>query len=140
MVYESVAGRAVEDHMYDGNFVIASHAKKPWRKQLNLTLAYLSFYNVFRMIGLMFLPRTPVSRKRIMMQILGIAGLGYTIRRTTGWMFRLMTGRIRRMTRPTYSTLPMRGVDGGIASHDLPAMMVPFDEPSAAPSPQPQNA
>jgi hypothetical protein len=140
MVYESVAGRPVADNMYDGNFVIASLVKKPWRKQINLTLAYLSFYNIFRMVGLMFARRSPLSRKRVLLQILGIAGLGYTIRRTTGWMFRLMTGRIRRMTRPTFSALPMRSVDGGIASHDLPAMMVPFDQPPAAPVPQPQNA
>ncbi|MCY2926268.1 MAG: radical SAM protein, partial [Planctomycetota bacterium] len=142
MVYDSVAGRRVEDHMYDGNFVIASHAPKPWRKQLNLTLAYLSFYNIFRMIGLMLRRRNLLSRKRIMLQILGILGLGYTIRRTTGWLFRLLTGRIERLSRPTYSAIPMRSVDGGIASHDLPAMMVPFDEPAppSAPAAQPQNA
>ena len=35
-VFDRVAGRKVLPHMYDGNYVVASTHRRPWRKQLNI--------------------------------------------------------------------------------------------------------
>ncbi|MCY2928632.1 MAG: radical SAM protein [Planctomycetota bacterium] len=132
MVYKSVAGRPVVDSMFDGNYVIASNVKKPWRKQINLMLAYLFFYNGFRLIVAIFRKRTELKSKQIAFQVIGIIGLAFTIRRTLGWMFRLMFGRIHRLSEPFRPAIPMRSPDGAIAAHDLPSQMSPA-EPAAGP-------
>lgn len=53
-------------------------------------------------------------------QMLGILGLIQTIRRTLPWSWRLFRGKIERSTHAPMSQIPMRGVDGGPASHALP--------------------
>ncbi|MEI7837743.1 MAG: radical SAM protein, partial [Planctomycetota bacterium] len=134
MVYESVAGRDVVDSMYDGNHVVASHAKRPWRKQINLILAYLVFYNILRLAALILWPVRKLAAHRILCQIIGIIGLGYTIRRTLGWMFRLMRGPIRRRSEPFRPDIPMRNPAGAIASHDLPSQMAPHIHTAKTPA------
>ncbi|MHC4982972.1 MAG: radical SAM protein, partial [Planctomycetota bacterium] len=119
-VFESVGGRRVEPHMYDGNYVIASRDRRPWRKQLNLLVGYLYFYNPLWLLVALLRRKTRVSRKPAGMQVLGMLGLTQTIRRTLGWAFRLMFGRIVRLSRPPASRIPMRTVDGGPASHAIP--------------------
>jgi radical SAM superfamily enzyme YgiQ (UPF0313 family) len=42
-VFDRVGGRRVDPYMHDGNYVIASHHKQPWRKQFNLLAGYLYF-------------------------------------------------------------------------------------------------
>jgi hypothetical protein len=54
------------------------------------------------------------------MQLFGIIALFPTIRRTIGWTFRLMLGDIKRYEKEPASPIPMRGVDGGRASHAPP--------------------
>src|SRR5262249_58255801 len=45
MVIEQAGSQKVDDHHYDGNHCIATEDPKPWRKQLNLYLAYARFSN-----------------------------------------------------------------------------------------------
>ena len=40
-VLDRVGGARVRPHMYDGNYVVASAHRRPWRKQLNLVAGYL---------------------------------------------------------------------------------------------------
>jgi len=54
------------------------------------------------------------------MQLLGIMGLIHTYRRTLGWSWRLFRGKIQRAEQAPISRIPMRGADGGPASHALP--------------------
>jgi hypothetical protein len=54
------------------------------------------------------------------MQLFGMAQLFPTIRRTIGWTLKLMLGDIKRYEKAPVSPIPMRGVDGGRASHALP--------------------
>jgi hypothetical protein len=116
-VLARVGGRRVEPHMYDGNYVIASRHRRPWRKQVNLLLAYLSFYNpVWLAVGLLR-KKTRVSQKASIMQVIGMLGLAHTIRRTAGWALRLMVGRIERLAGPPTSPVPMRGVGDAPACH-----------------------
>jgi radical SAM superfamily enzyme YgiQ (UPF0313 family) len=53
-------------------------------------------------------------------QLFGIFGLFPTTWRMMGWTLRLMRGDIKRSEKVPASPIPMRGVDGGPASHALP--------------------
>ncbi|RJP42028.1 MAG: radical SAM protein [Phycisphaerales bacterium] len=121
MAYESVAGRRVEPHMLGGNYVIASHHPKPWRKQFNILLAYAYFYNPLRFAKVLVAPRTRLYLADAVWQVLGMWGLALTVRRTLGWAARLRFGRIRRLNAPPVSALPMRGpAPASVADHALP--------------------
>ena len=120
MAYESVGGRRVEEHMLGGNYVIASHHPKPWRKQLNILLAYAYFYNPFRLALALVRPKSKLYLADALWQGLGMWGLLQTVRRTLGWNLRLRLGVILRKTLPPISSIPMRGPDGTAASHALP--------------------
>ncbi|GMU20701.1 MAG: hypothetical protein AMXMBFR13_07970 [Phycisphaerae bacterium] len=120
LVYESVGGRRVEQHMLDANYVIASRHPRPWRKQFNIMLAYTYFYNPLRFLKALVRPKSKLYLADAGMQVIGMMGLVRTIRRTLGWALRLRGGRIVRQTKPPASKLPMRSVNGGAASHALP--------------------
>ena len=125
LVYESVGGRPVEPYMIDGNYVISSGHEKPWRKQFNILAAYLYFYNPLRLLISLFRLKNSLYLADPGMQVIGMWGLLLTIRRTLGWGWRLMRGKIKRKAAAPASRIPMRGVDGGAASHALPAAPAP---------------
>jgi hypothetical protein len=117
MVFDSVGGRRVLPHMYDGNYVVASTLKRPWRKQLNLLMGYIYFYNpIWLAVGLLR-RKSPVGLKPVGMQAVGMLGALATIRRTFTWAIRLMFGKIQRLSQPPQSKVPMRSVDGSLAHH-----------------------
>jgi radical SAM superfamily enzyme YgiQ (UPF0313 family) len=60
MTYESVNGVPVEPRIMDGNYVVASRHPRPWLKQLNLLLAYLYFFNPWRLLVALVLPKTRI--------------------------------------------------------------------------------
>ncbi len=120
MVYESAGGRTIEPYMLDANYVVASKHEQPWRKQFNLMAAYLYFYNPLRFLWGIVRPKSRLYLADAGMQVVGMWGLGKTIRRTFGWALRLTRGNVRRKTAPPTSPIPMRGVGGEVASHALP--------------------
>jgi radical SAM superfamily enzyme YgiQ (UPF0313 family) len=126
-VFESVGGRIVEPRMLDGNYVVASNHPQPWRKQFNILAGYLCFYNPLRLLVALVRPKGRLYLTDAGMQVLGMWGLMQTMRRTLGWAWRLMGGRIVRNTRVPASRIPMRGVQGQAASHDLPGNPKPGD-------------
>ncbi len=106
------AGRIkVQTHMLDGNFVIASRHAKPWRKQLNILLAYLYFYNPLQLLRAFARIRSTLYPAGPGAQLLGMAGLAYTIRRTLGWGLSLLAGRVRRTRIWPRSRVPIRQVE-----------------------------
>jgi radical SAM superfamily enzyme YgiQ (UPF0313 family) len=116
-VIQSVGGKEVRPHMYDGNYVIASEHARPWRKQLNILIGYMYFYNPIWFLKALLGRKNKLSARAAGMQIVGMMGLFHTIRRTSGWALRLMFGKIERLTAPPVSKMPMRSVDGRNASH-----------------------
>lgn len=50
LAIERANGRAVEPHIVDGNYVVASKSPRPWVKQFNLLAAYTYFFNPLRML------------------------------------------------------------------------------------------
>jgi radical SAM superfamily enzyme YgiQ (UPF0313 family) len=118
MVIDRAGGRRVSPHMYDGNHVIASVHSRPWRKQLNMLVGYLYFYNPAWLLANLWRHKTPVRMRPAYMQMVGILGLIPTAWRTTAWALRLMFGKIERLSRPPACPVPMRGVDAAVpASH-----------------------
>ncbi|HEX4124295.1 MAG TPA: hypothetical protein VHY37_06165, partial [Tepidisphaeraceae bacterium] len=111
MVIKSIAGRRAEPHMYDGNYVVASKLKRPWRKQLNLLAGYFYFYNPYWLISLLLRKKTKVSHKAAGMQVVGMMGLCCSVRRTSGWAIRLMLGKIERLEAPPASAVPTRSCE-----------------------------
>jgi hypothetical protein len=109
-VIKRVGSRPVEPYMVDGNYVIASHHRRPWRKQLNLLVGYAYFYNPFWLAALLVGKKTRVYHKQIGMQIAGMLGLIQTIRRTFVWALRLMFGKIERYAQPPSSSVPIRSI------------------------------
>src|SRR5438477_12056349 len=99
-VIDRVGRRRVGPHMYDGNYVVASKHKRPWRKQLNLLAGYLYFYNPIWLAANLLRKRTKVSQKAAGMQIVGMLGLIQSIRRTFSWAIRLMIGPVERLPAP----------------------------------------
>lgn len=127
-VFDSVGGRRVEPYMHDGNYVIASHSPKPWRKQLNILSAYLYFYNpLWLATNFLKKRKTKVGDRPVSMQLIGMLGVTQNIRRTLGWALRLRVGKKERLSAPPTSTIPMRSVEGGPADHDVPTIVVTID-------------
>ncbi|MBI4716757.1 MAG: radical SAM protein [Planctomycetes bacterium] len=137
LAIDSAAGRIVEPRMMDGNYVVASRARQPWRKQLNLLIAYLFFYNPIRFFGALLRPKNNLRLYDAALQVLGMWGVCQTVRRTLGWALRLMFGTVVRRRRVPSSIVPMRGVNGEPASHALSTAPVPplVQVGTGAPSP-----
>ncbi|MHC4444062.1 MAG: B12-binding domain-containing radical SAM protein [Planctomycetota bacterium] len=119
LMYESAAGRKVESYMIDGNYVVASEHKQPWRKQFNIMLAYLYFYNPLRFLIALVWPKSKLYLMDSGIQFVGMWGLTNTIRRTLGWALRLMRGPVKGNTKVPTSSIPMRSIEGGPACHAL---------------------
>jgi hypothetical protein len=127
MVIKSVGGRKADPHMYDGNYVVASKLKRPWRKQLNILAAYVFFYNPIRLVTLLAGKKTKVSTKAAGMQVVGMMGVLATARRTSGWAVRLMLGNIERLAEPPGSAVATTScstnkADGLVQLGGVPAM------------------
>ena len=117
LVVESAGGRQVESYMIDGNYVIASKFARPWKKQLNLLVGYLSFYNPIWLIVALLHRKTRVGLKPAGMQLIGMIGLAHSIRRTSGWALRLMFRKVERRSSHPTTSIPVRSVAGGMPSH-----------------------
>jgi hypothetical protein len=120
-----VGGRRAEPYMYDGNYVVASTHRRPWRKQLNMLVGYLYFYNPLWLAVNLWRRKTRVGMKPAGMQIVGMLGLIHTIRRTFGWALRLMFRKIERLAHRPASPIPMRGVNGTPATHGSVPITLP---------------
>jgi hypothetical protein len=119
MVFESVGGKVAEPYLTDGNYVVASKLDRPWRKQFNILLAYLWFYNPIRMLWLACKVKNRLWGMDVGMQVFGSLGVLQNIRRTFFWGIRLMVGKITRRLKPLSNRIKMRAPDGGRAAHDL---------------------
>jgi radical SAM superfamily enzyme YgiQ (UPF0313 family) len=119
MVLDKVGGKHVDPHMYDGNYVIASKLDRPWRKQINILVGYLYFYNPIRLIALLLGKKTKVSQKAAGMQIVGMLGLTQSFRRTSTWVLRLMFGKIERVAEVPASAVPTKSCGSDTAANGL---------------------
>ncbi|MHC4940692.1 MAG: B12-binding domain-containing radical SAM protein [Planctomycetota bacterium] len=119
LAFESVNGRPIRMYQTDGNYIIASRAEKPWRKQINLLAAYLFFYNPLRLPKAIVFPKSKLYLADVLGQLFGMWGLVHTMRRTIPWAWHLWRGERRRCTNPPVSRIPIRAPSGGRAGHAL---------------------
>lgn len=117
MVLESAGGRKITPRMIDGNFVVASKHARPWRKQFNLMVGYLYFYNPINLARALFQRHHKLGAKLWGMQVVGMLGLVQSIRRTFGWGLRLMFRKVERFSEAPFSAIPMCDARGEPASH-----------------------
>jgi hypothetical protein len=109
--------------MTDANYVVASEENRPWRKQRNMLVAYLFFYNPLRFLKALVFPNSRLYLADALAQFHGMWGLTQTIRRTVPWIWHLWRGRIVRHTKPPISRVPIRSPAGGRGSHALEAQV-----------------
>jgi len=133
-VFARVGGRRAEPYMHDGNYVIASHHKQPWKKQLNILASYAYFYNPWWFI-VALRRKTEVGDKPASAQLFGMLGNTQNIRRTLGWALRLMVGKIERHAGPPRSPIPMHSVEGTCSIYTTPTIGTTVDEVAATPAP-----
>jgi radical SAM superfamily enzyme YgiQ (UPF0313 family) len=119
VAFESVHGRPVDPHLLDGNYVVASTERRPWRNQVNLILTYLFFYNPLRFLKAFVFPKSRLYLADALGQLHGMCGLVRTFWRTIPWAWHLWRGKIVRTTKPPMSPVPLRNPAGGRASHAL---------------------
>lgn len=94
-MYKAVGGRPLPQAFQDGNHVAASRHDKPWWRQVNILLAYATFYNPVNMMRVLFSSRfRPLRPKRILFQVIGHIGLVMTIPKLLSWARKLRRGPI----------------------------------------------
>jgi radical SAM superfamily enzyme YgiQ (UPF0313 family) len=98
MVIEEANGQKIDDHHYDGNHCIATHDPNPWRKQLNIYLAYASFYNPWNFVKAIVNWKHPLWRFRVLYQTCGMVGLVKSFVTGFGWLKNLWRGPVRKST------------------------------------------
>jgi radical SAM superfamily enzyme YgiQ (UPF0313 family) len=96
MVIEQAGDKGLEDYHYDGNHCIATDDPNPWRKQLNIYLAYASFYNPLNFVRALGTWKDPLWDYRFMYQAYGMVGLMKSFTKGFGWLWNLYRGPITK--------------------------------------------
>jgi radical SAM superfamily enzyme YgiQ (UPF0313 family) len=97
MVIGQAGTKKLEDYHYDGNHCIATEDPNPWRKQLNIYLAYASFYNPLNFVSAIANWKDPLWTYRVMYQAYGMAGLARSVAQGWGWLSSLYSGPIKKL-------------------------------------------
>src|SRR5262249_30057723 len=111
MVIAQAGHEKVEDHHFDGNHCIATHDVRPWLKQLNIYLAYCSFYNPWIFLQVIFNWKDPVRTIRIMYQLYGMAGIVKSLHTGWKWITNLIMGPVSKTTQVPGSRLEIVSPD-----------------------------
>ena len=96
MVIDEANGNKVKDHHFDGNHCIATNDPSPCRRQLNMYLAYASFYNPLNFARAIVNWKDPVWKIRVLYQALGMIGLVRSFKNGSGWLKSLYFGPVRK--------------------------------------------
>ena len=118
LVFDRVGGRPVLEYQFDGNHAVASASSKPWRVQLNLLIAYASYYNPLNLVRAIVRPANRLYMAGVGAQILGMAALCKTAIHSGLWAFRLWRGPITRKLVPPGPKSPLVMVTPGNSQYD----------------------
>jgi len=98
MVIAEAGDRQLQDYQYDGNHCIATHDPQPWKKQVNVLLAYASFYNPLNFArALMRFRKDSLWAYKAMYQLYGMAGTLMSMRAAFGWVWSLYKGPVKKL-------------------------------------------
>jgi radical SAM superfamily enzyme YgiQ (UPF0313 family) len=109
MVIEQAGDKKLEDYQYDGNHLIATEDPRPWRKQMNIYLAYANFYNPLNFVRAVAAWKDPLWNYRVMYQAYGMVGLVRSVAQGWGWLTSLYRGPVKKMQdlpRPRLQMVP----------------------------------
>ncbi len=109
MVIGQAGKRKVEDYQFDGNHCVATHDSRPWMRQMNIYLAYASFYNPLSFVRAIANWKDPLWSYRVMYQVYGMAGLVKSIAKGWNWAWNLYRGPIQKLQdvpRPRLELVP----------------------------------
>ncbi len=98
-VFGSVGNRPVLQYQFDGNHVVASASPEPWHAQLNVLLAYASYYNPINLARALLRPANSLYLG-VSDQLMGMIGLVPTAIDSAKWSFRLWRGPVTRRSHP----------------------------------------
>ena len=140
-VLDSVGGKPIPEAFQDGNHIIATRHRRAWVRQLQLWMAYGSFYNPFNFMRSLFKDlRDKHNRRRLKWQIIGGSMVLPTIFKSIPWLFSLMTRKIERAPEAPPRCLPMvdattrQPIDWGWESKtefaEPEVVSLEFDEPT----------
>lgn len=107
MVIEQAGDKKLEDYQFDGNHCIATEDAKPWRKQMNIFLAYASFYNPVNLVRGLADWKDPVWFYRAGYQVYGMAGIVKSVLQGFGWLWSLYKGPVKKTTEVPRQKLEM---------------------------------
>lgn len=107
LVIGRAGDRKVQDYQYDGNHCIATNDPQPWRKQMNMYLAYTSFYNPLNFVRAIANWKDPIWDYRVMYQAYGMIGVVKSAARGWNWLWNLYKGPVEKMTALPRRKLPM---------------------------------
>jgi radical SAM superfamily enzyme YgiQ (UPF0313 family) len=107
MVIEQAGASKLEDYQYDGNHCIATEDPHPWRKQMNMYLAYASFYNPLNFTRAIFNWKDPLWDARVVYQAYAMAGMVRSLVQGWRWIWGLYRGPVKRMTAVPHRRLLM---------------------------------
>jgi hypothetical protein len=98
MVIGRAGNQVLEDRRFDGNHCIATDDPHPWQKQLNIYLAYASFYNPVNFVRAVANWKDPSWDWRVAYQVCGMAGLAKSVAEGWSWAWNLYRGPIQKLT------------------------------------------
>jgi len=107
LVFDSVGNRPLLQHQFDGNHVVASESREPWRSQLNVLAAYASFYNPVNAVRTLLRPANRLYAAGFCDQLLGMMSLVPTAVDSAKWSYRLWRGPVTRTSRPPGPKAPL---------------------------------
>ena len=106
-----VGGKPVEEYQYDGNHIVATSHKHPWRRQVNMLASYASFYNPVNLLRAA--PKfDKLWAQRMQFQVYGMLGLAKSIYQFRSWLWQLMGGPVERFSEFPAPKFPMVAADG----------------------------
>jgi radical SAM superfamily enzyme YgiQ (UPF0313 family) len=92
-VLHSVGGYVIPESKYDGNHVIISAGEPAWKRQIKLIGGYSAFYNPANLVRALKRDGSPLRRRRIGYQLLGMGATVWTAAKMVPYIVRLITGR-----------------------------------------------
>ena len=107
LVIERAGKVKLEDYLFDGNHSIATDDRHPWRIQMNMFMAYATFYNPLNLFRNLGKRNDPLFRVRLDWQVIGMAGLVKSLIQSSGWLWNLYWGPIKKATQAPLRRLPM---------------------------------
>jgi radical SAM superfamily enzyme YgiQ (UPF0313 family) len=114
-VMASVGRYVIPESKFDGNHVILFAGEAAWKRQVKLLGGYAAFYNPANFLRALKRDGSPLRRRRIGYQLLGMAAVIWTAARMVPYILRLMTGKPSFITEIPVPAIPVRHPDQAFA-------------------------